>query len=215
MVIRGRSGSGKSTLLQILAGLDNPTEGRVKIAGRTLEDLGTGDLTILRRQTIGFIFQSFNLIPSWTAGQNVEAALIHTPLTRSERHRRVCGMLEKLELRDRIGHLPSELSAGQQQRVAIARALVHSPAIVFADEPTGDVDAEIAQAITDCLDRLVRENQTAFIVCTHGEFTPQTVDQHLLLREGKIEPVSQGLPWKLPCQSENKVRTVPETVYSE
>jgi putative ABC transport system ATP-binding protein len=194
VVIRGRSGTGKSTLLQILAGLDHPTAGRVEIAGRTLEDLSTGELADLRRQTIGFIFQSFNLIPSWTAGQNVEAALIHTPLTRSERHRKVREMLERLELGDRIDHLPSELSVGQQQRVAIARALVHRPAIVFADEPTGDVDPETARAIMDCLVCLVRGNRTAFIVCTHGEFIPETADQHYLLQDGRIEPVSHGPP---------------------
>lgn len=192
VVVRGRSGAGKSTLLQILAGLDHPTTGHVKISGRTLEDLGTGDLTALRRQTIGFIFQSFNLIPSWTAGQNVEAALIHAPLTRSERHRKVCEMIDRLELGNRIDHLPSELSIGQQQRVAIARALIHGPAIVFADEPTGDVDPETARTIWDCLVRLVRENQTAFIVCTHGGFTAATADQHYLLRDGIIERIS---PW--------------------
>ena len=215
VVIRGRSGTGKSTLLQILAGLDRPTAGHVKIAGRTLEDLGTGELTILRRQTIGFIFQSFNLIPSWTACQNVEAALIHTPLTRPERQRKICEMLERLELGDRMEHLPSELSVGQQQRVAIARALVHRPAIVFADEPTGDVDPETARAIMDCLARLVRENRTALIVCTHGEFTPVTADQHYLLQNGSIEPVSHGLTGKLSHQSENRVTAVPNTGFAD
>ena len=189
-VIRGRSGTGKSTLLQILAGLDHPTTGRVEIAGRTLEDLGTGELTMLRRQTIGFIFQSFNLISSWTAVQNVEAALIHTPLTRSERYRKVREMLESLELGERLDHLPSELSVGQQQRVAVARALVHGPAIVFADEPTGDVDPETAAAIMDCLVRRVRERGTAFLVCTHGEFAFEAADQHYRLQDGRIEPVS-------------------------
>jgi putative ABC transport system ATP-binding protein len=186
VVIRGRSGTGKSTLLQILAGLDRPTAGRVEIAGRTLEDLRAGELAVLRRQTLGFIFQNFNLIPSWTAGQNVEAALIHTPLTRSERHRKAHEMIERLEFGDRIDHLPSELSIGQQQRVAIARALVHSPAIVFADEPTGDVDPQTAQSIQDCLVGLVRANGTSLILCTHGEFAPETADQTYHLQDGKI-----------------------------
>ena len=196
MVIRGRSGAGKSTLLQILAGLDRPTSGRVQIAGRDLADLSTRELVTLRRQTIGFIFQSFNLLPSWTAGQNVEAALIHTPLTRPERLRKVGEMLEKLEIADRIDHLPSELSAGQQQRVAIARALVHGPAIVFADEPTGDVDPETAKAIWNCLDRLVRVNRTTLIVCTHGEITV-AADQCYLLRDGRTERVSPESPSNL------------------
>lgn len=187
VVIRGRSGTGKSTLLQILAGLDRPTAGRVEITGRTLEDLSAGELADLRRQTIGFIFQSFNLIPSWTAGQNVEAALIHTQLTRPERHRKMRDILERLELGDRIDYLPSELSVGQQQRVAIARALVHAPTIVFADEPTGEVDPETAKSIMDCLVGLVRANGTSLIVCTHGEFAPETADQLYLLQDGRIE----------------------------
>jgi putative ABC transport system ATP-binding protein len=186
VVIRGRSGTGKSTLLHILAGLERLTAGRVEIAGQTLEDLSAGKLADLRRQTIGFIFQNFNLIPSWTAGQNVEAALIHTRLTRSQRHRTVREMLERLELGDRIDHLPSELSVGQQQRVAVARALIHSPAIVFADEPTGDVDPQTAKSIMDCLVGLVRANGTALIVCTHGEFVIETADLHYVLQDGRI-----------------------------
>jgi len=190
VVICGRSGTGKSTLLQILAGLDCPTAGRVEIAGRSLEDLSARELAVLRRQTLGFIFQNFNLIPSWTAGQNVEAALIHAQLTRAQRSQKVRDILERLELSDRIDYLPSELSVGQQQRVAIARALVHGPAIVFADEPTGDVDPETAKAIQDCLVGLVRANGTTLVVCTHGEFAPETADQTYLLQDGKLRPAS-------------------------
>jgi ABC-type lipoprotein export system ATPase subunit len=190
VVIQGRSGSGKSTLLQLLAGLDRPTAGSVEIAGRPLGDLSAGELAVLRRQTIGFIFQSFNLIPSWTAGQNVEAALIHTTLSRPVRKQKAREILEKLELGERIDHLPSELSVGQQQRVAVARALIHGPAIVFADEPTGDVDPETARAIMDCLVGLVRGNRTTFIVCTHGEFAVEAADQNYLLQDGSIAPIS-------------------------
>jgi putative ABC transport system ATP-binding protein len=167
----------------------------VKIAGRKLENLGAGALTILRRETIGFIFQNFNLIPSWTAIQNVEAALIYAPLTPSERQRKVREMLERLEVGERMDHLPSELSVGQQQRVAIARALVHSPAIVFADEPTGDVDPETAKAIMDCLVGRVREHRTAFLICTHGEFALEAADQHYLLEDGRLEPVAGEASW--------------------
>jgi putative ABC transport system ATP-binding protein len=188
VVIRGRSGTGKSTLLQILAGLDHPTAGRVEIAGQALDDLDAGQIAQLRRRTMGFIFQSFNLIPSWTAGQNVEAALIHTPLTRSERDRKARDMLQGLELGDRIDYLPSELSVGQQQRVAIARALIHAPAIVFADEPTGDVDPDTAAAIMDCLVGLVRNNGTTLILCTHGELPHEVADRRYLLRDGTVEP---------------------------
>lgn len=188
VVIRGRSGTGKSTLLQILAGLDRPTAGRVEIAGRSVEDLSARELMAMRRQTTGFIFQNLNLIPSWTAGQNVEAALIHTQLTRSERRRRVQEMLEGLGLGDRIDYLPSELSAGQQQRVAVARALIHAPLLVFADEPTGDVDPETARSIMDCLVGLVRANGTALVVCTHGELLQGTANQHYILHDGTTTP---------------------------
>ena len=186
VVIRGRSGTGKSTLLQILAGLDRPTAGRVEIAGRSIEDLGAGALADLRRQTLGFIFQNFNLVPSWTAGQNVEAALIYKKLSGPARRQKARDMLGALGLGDRIDHLPSELSIGQQQRVAIARALIHSPALVFADEPTGDVDPETAKGIMDCLVGLVRGNGTTLVVCTHGQFAAEAVDQRYVLADGRL-----------------------------
>jgi putative ABC transport system ATP-binding protein len=189
VVIQGRSGTGKSTLLQILAGLDRPTAGHVEIAGQPLDELDAAQLAQLRRQTTGFIFQSFNLIPSWTAGQNVEAALIYTPLTRPERDHKVRDMLQALGLGDRIDYLPSELSVGQQQRVAIARALIHAPAIAFADEPTGDVDPDTAGAIMDRLVGLVRSNGTTLILCTHGDLLCGVANHHYLLQDGKVEPI--------------------------
>jgi len=185
-VIQGRSGTGKSTLLQILAGLDRPSGGHVEIAGQSLEDLSAGALADLRRQTLGFIFQNFNLIPSWTAGQNVEAALIYKKLPGPSRRQKACDMLGALGLGDRIDHLPSELSVGQQQRVAIARALIHAPAIVFADEPIGDVDPETGKGIMDCLVGMVRRNGTTLIVCTHGDLAPEAVDQRYLLQDGRL-----------------------------
>lgn len=188
VVIRGRSGTGKSTLLQILAGLDRPTTGRVEIAGRSVEDLTAREVMTMRRQTLGFIFQNLNLIPSWTAGQNVESALIYTRLTRSERRQRVQDMLERLGLGDRIDYLPSELSAGQQQRVAVARALIHAPVLVFADEPTGDVDPETATSIMGSLAGLVRANETALVICTHGELPRESANQYYTLHDGTITP---------------------------
>lgn len=186
VVICGRSGAGKTTLLQIMAGLERPNAGSVEIAGRPIEKFSARELTQLRRQTMGFIFQNFNLIQSWTAGQNVEAALIHTKLTGPMRRQKVCHILEALGLGDRVDYLPSELSVGQQQRVAIARALVHAPALVFADEPTGDVDPDTAKTITDCLVDLVRKNRTTLVVCTHGEILPETADKRYILDNGKI-----------------------------
>jgi putative ABC transport system ATP-binding protein len=186
--LMGPSGSGKSTLLNLIGCIDTPTAGTVIVDGEDTSGLSDARLSEFRNRRMGFIFQSFNLIPSWTAGQNVEAALIHTPLTRSERDRKVRDMLQGLELGDHIDYLPSELSVGQQQRVAIARALIHAPAIVFADEPTGDVDPDTAAAIMDCLVGLVRNNGTTLILCTHGELPHEVADRRYLLRDGTVEP---------------------------
>ena len=186
VLIRGRSGTGKTTLLQILAGLDKPGSGSVEIAGQSIDKFGSKKLTQLRRDNIGFIFQNFNLLPSWTARENVEAALIHTKLSRSERRQKALELLTELGLSDRLDHLPSELSIGQQQRVAVARALVNYPRIVFADEPTGDVDEETAEAVIDNLVNLVRSRKASLVVCTHGDFPRKTADKEYILYDGKI-----------------------------
>jgi putative ABC transport system ATP-binding protein len=159
----------------------------VEIAGRALANLRAGELASLRRKTLGFVFQNFNLVPSWTASQNVAAALVYAALSAAERDRRVRDILETLQLADRAGFLPSELSIGQQQRVAIARALIHSPALVFADEPTGDVDPLTAKAILDCLAGLVRQHGTTLVLCTHGDVLPGIADQTFVLQDGRID----------------------------
>ncbi len=192
VLIRGRSGSGKTTLLQILAGLDRPSSGSVEITGKFIDKLSSAKLAQLRRQNIGFIFQNFNLLPSWTALENVEAALIHTKLTRDERIRKAHELLGELGLADRVDHLPSELSLGQQQRVAVARALINTPKIVFADEPTGDVDSEIAAVIIESLVNLVRSRKASLVVCTHGDFPQEMADRVYILEEGKIIGQQQG-----------------------
>jgi putative ABC transport system ATP-binding protein len=186
VLIRGRSGTGKTTLLQILAGLDKSDSGSVEIAGLSIDKLGSKKLTQLRRDNIGFIFQNFNLLPSWTAVENVEAALVHTKLSRFERHKKARELLGELGLSDRVDYLPSELSIGQQQRVAVARALVNNPRIVFADEPTGDVDKETAGAVIESMVNLVRRHRASLVVCTHGDFPRKTADREYLLDEGKI-----------------------------
>lgn len=186
IVIQGRSGTGKSTLLQILAGLERPTSGQIKVQANHIEKLGSEKLATLRRQNIGFIFQNFNLIPSWTAQENVEAALIHNTLSRNDRRKKACELLAELGIADRADHLPSELSIGQQQRVAIARALINTPKIVFADEPTGDVDPETAEAIFQQLVGIVRKHQSSLIICTHGNFPTEMADKLYILDDGKI-----------------------------
>jgi putative ABC transport system ATP-binding protein len=192
IVIQGRSGTGKSTLLQILAGLERLDSGQIVIEGKHIEKLSSEKLAILRRQTIGFIFQNFNLIPSWTALENVEAALINTKISRDERRKRACELLDELDMADRVDHLPSELSIGQQQRVAIARALINTPKIVFADEPTGDVDPQTAESIFRQLVGIVRKYQSSLIICTHGDLHRQMADRLYLLENGKITEQKLG-----------------------
>src|SRR5216683_3009520 len=141
IAVRGRTGHGKSTLLNLLGGLDRPTSGQVRLDGNDLGRLSDAELTRVRATAIGFIFQTFNLVPTLSAAENVEAALIPLHVSGSaERRRRVAAALDSVGLADRAGHLPSELSGGQQQRVAIARALIKEPKVLLADEPTGNLD---------------------------------------------------------------------------
>ncbi|MEA2481530.1 MAG: putative transport system ATP-binding protein, partial [Thermoleophilaceae bacterium] len=140
LVIAGASGSGKTTLLQLLGGLDRPTGGTIEFEGNDLARLSDDDLARLRLRTVGFVFQQFNLIPTLTAGQNVEVAMAPTGIGRDERRRRASELLDQVGLGARAGHLPSQLSGGEQQRVAIARAVANAPRVLFADEPTGNLD---------------------------------------------------------------------------
>jgi len=186
-LVSGRSGVGKSTLLSLLGGLDRQTAGSIIFDGKILETLSNSDLAVLRREKIGIIFQNFNLLPSWTAAENVEAVLMHSGLDRRERRARVEKILEEFGLADRLGNLPSELSVGQQQRVAIARALINNPMVILADEPTGDVDFETAQEIIAKLISAVRERQASLIVVTHGGFPEKFADEIFCMKDGKME----------------------------
>jgi len=186
VVISGRSGAGKSTLLNVLAGLERPSEGSVVFDGTRMEGASGDELSRLRRTRIGMIFQSFNLLPAWTAAENVEAALLPDALPRARRRDMVRGILQELGLARRMDNLPSELSVGEQQRVAVARALVKRPCLILADEPTGDVDDQTAGEIIDLLLRPVRQDGAALVVATHGCFPAQLADRVLLLRDGKF-----------------------------
>ena len=186
IVITGKSGAGKSTLLGLLAGLDSPTAGTVALAGRPLERISNAAIAKLRRDKAGIIFQDFNLLPSWTALENVEAPLMHSGVGRRVRRERVASLLQSLGLGDRLHHLPGELSVGQRQRVAVARALVNNPEIDFADEPAGGVDPETAQEIQDLLLRSVRERGATLIVATHGGFPLTVADRALALKNGTL-----------------------------
>ncbi|GAB2611579.1 ABC transporter ATP-binding protein [Kribbella endophytica] len=182
--VMGPSGSGKSTLMHILAGLDKPTTGSVRIAGTEITTLGDDDLTKLRRQHIGFIFQFFNLLPMLTAREN-----ILLPLTIAGRRadpEYFDALVARVGLADRLTHRPAELSGGQQQRVAIARALVSQPTVVFADEPTGNLDSRTSKEILDLLRQSVEEYGQTTVMVTHDARAAAMADRILFLADGQI-----------------------------
>jgi putative ABC transport system ATP-binding protein len=185
--IMGPSGSGKSTLMHCLAGLDTPTGGVVEVAGRALQDMDDTALTIFRREHIGFVFQSFNLLPMLTAGQNVLLPLeLAGRRVDAEVRDRYDLVVDVLGIRDRLGHRPSELSGGQQQRVAIARALVSQPDIVFADEPTGNLDSESSAEVLGFLRRSVRELGQTVVMVTHELDAAAYADDVVVIADGRI-----------------------------
>lgn len=179
--LMGPSGSGKSTLLHILAGIDRPTSGECWVLGRDIGDLTEDELSSWRSEHIGFIFQSFNLIPVLTAFENVEMPLLLTDLSRKERAEHVRTVLEIVGLGDRMTHYPRQLSGGQEQRVAIARALVTDPDLIFADEPTGDLDARSAEDALGILRKLNRDFGKTVVMVTHDPkaSTYATITRHL------------------------------------
>ena len=166
-VITGRSGSGKTTLLNLLAGLDRPTSGTIRIDDQDLSKLSEWELTRLRRRDIGFVFQSFGLLPLLSAYENVELPLRIADWERERRHKRTEECLELVGLGDRAGHRPYELSGGEQQRIAIARALVHRPSLILADEPTGELDLATGAAVFALLKDIVQKEKVAIIIATH------------------------------------------------
>ena len=186
VAIQGPSGSGKSTLLQLLGALDKPTGGSLSFDGRELTDLSEGDLTKVRSREIGFIFQSFNLIPTLTAEENVELAMVPMGSGRAVRRARGAELLEQVGLVSRAKHLPSRLSGGEQQRVAIARALANEPHVLLADEPTGNLDSQTADEVVAVLARLSAERDVTVIIVTHAEEVAARATRRLRMRDGKL-----------------------------
>lgn len=185
--IVGRSGSGKSTLLNLIGGLDTPTSGIVNIAGRDLSAMNKRELTYHRRTTVGMIFQSFNLIPSLTALENVALASMFANVPRKKRKKKAADVLQTIGLEDRLDHTPSELSGGEAQRVAIARALINKPAILLADEPTGNLDSITAGEIITLLHDLNKKTGITILMVTHDEVTALDISHHTYtLLDGKI-----------------------------
>ncbi|MFZ5808860.1 MAG: ABC transporter ATP-binding protein [Chloroflexota bacterium] len=186
VAIMGPSGSGKSTLLHLLGGLDNPTSGEVYLAGQPLSHLNDDQITILRRQKIGFIFQFYNLLPTLSAAENVALPLLIDGKRMSEYQTQVLDLLHLVQLSDRSGHRPDQLSGGQQQRVAIARAFVHQPEIVLADEPTGNLDSRSGSAVLELLQKVCKELQTTIVMVTHDPRAASYADRVVFLKDGKI-----------------------------
>ena len=186
VAIMGSSGSGKSTLLNLLGVLDQPTSGRVRYDGRDVREMGDSDLAALRNRSIGFVFQSFHLLPRLTAVDNVALPLIYRPGTPRSRRDAAVRALTQVGLADRLAHRPTELSGGQQQRVAMARALVTDPALILADEPTGNLDSVTGLEIMSLLEQLQSEQGTALVVITHEQQIAQRAQRIIELRDGLI-----------------------------
>ncbi len=195
IVIVGPSGSGKSTLMHILGALDRPTEGRVFIDGKDISKLDDWSLAMIRRKKIGFVFQTFNLIPTLTALENVMIPLEPTKTEMNEGIRRAKSILKLLEIDDRMLHKPSELSGGQRQRVSIARSLINDPEVILADEPTGNLDTETGCKVIEAMLHLNQEQNKTFVVVTHDRDLLKYATKKVYIRDGLIE-VKQGISRK-------------------
>jgi len=187
IAIMGPSGSGKSTLLHLLGGLDSPSDGEVTLAGKTLARLSDDDLTVIRRREIGFIFQFFNLLPTLTAAENVALPLLIDGQKLEQFSAKVDELLDLVDLAERRDHRPHQLSGGQQQRVAIARALVTDPAIILADEPTGNLDSASGEEILKVLRRACDEKKQTIIMVTHDSNAAKFADRVVRLKDGMID----------------------------
>ncbi len=192
LAIRGRSGSGKSTLLNLIGGIDAPDSGTVTIDGVDLTALDERERTLFRRRHIGFVYQAFNLIPTLTVSDNIQLVLELNRVGRAESVRRIDALLDAVGLADRRDALPDVLSGGEQQRVAIARALAHEPAVVLADEPTGNLDDDAAEVVLGLLDRLVRQAGGTMLIATHSQRVADFCDSTLTLHGGRLERVDDA-----------------------
>ncbi len=188
--IVGRSGSGKSTLLNMLAGLEGVSSGEIIIAGKHIEKMNESELILFRQENIGFIFQSFNLLPYYTALENVALPLTFRGVPRGERNKKAMAMLEMVGLKSHAKHTPMQMSGGQQQRVGIARALVSDPKIVFADEPTGNLDSKTSTEIMNLLTNIFQRRHTTFVMVTHDPNMAAYADKTISVLDGLVTEIS-------------------------
>ncbi len=199
LAIQGSTGSGKTTLLQMLGAMDRPSSGKLEFEGRDLARMGERDLSELRSHFFGFIFQGFNLIPTLTAQENVETALVPWRTPADERKRRATEALAGVGLADRTRHIPAEMSGGEQQRVAIARALVREPRVILADEPTGNLDERTRDDIIGLLEQLWREQGQTLIVVTHDTWVASRASRRIWLDRGLLD--AEPAPRRVPEES--------------
>lgn len=190
VALRGRSGSGKSTLLNLIGGIDAPDAGTVEVAGVDLTGLSERDRTLFRRQHIGFVYQAFNLVPTLNVADNVRLVLELNKVPTAAAAKRIDELLDAVGLADRADSFPDVLSGGEQQRVAIARALCHEPAVLLADEPTGNLDDATAEGVLALLDKLVRDSGRTMLIATHSQHVASHCDRVLELHNGTLEPAA-------------------------
>ena len=186
LALMGPSGSGKSTLLNLLAGLDQPSNGTISVAGERIDSMSRRQLAAWRSHHVGFVFQFYNLLPVLSAERNIELPLLLTNLSRAERKRHVATALKIVKLEHRAGHTPRTLSGGEQQRVGIARAIVTDPALILADEPTGDLDRKTGDGILDLLQALNREHGKTIVMVTHDPHAAQRASRVLHMVDGQV-----------------------------
>ena len=187
----GKSGSGKSTLLNLIAGLEKPTAGQIIFHKKHMERMTEDQLANFRQKYVGFVFQSYNLLPTLTALENVTLPLIFRQVPLKERQERAMEMLEAVGLADRANHLPREMSGGQQQRVSIARAFINTPEVVFADEPTGNLDTKTTYEMMDLITGLAKKNAQTLVIVTHDLELSEYADRIVVLHDGKIDHVEE------------------------
>ena len=191
VALRGRSGSGKSTLLNLIGGIDSPDSGKIRVADVEVTALSERERTLFRRRRIGFVYQAFNLVPTLNVADNIRLVLELNGAHKDEATKRIVELLDAVGLGDRADSYPDVLSGGEQQRVAIARALSHEPAVLLADEPTGNLDDQSAETVLSLLDRLVRASGGTMLIATHSNSVASYCDRVLELHNGRFDSVGE------------------------